>query len=370
MRIVALTTWFPDAVAPSTAPFNLNHVQAVAAEHEVHVIHVRLGGRGAVVREEFGGVAVTRLPLSPKKPWSYLAVARTLAGALNQADVLHTMAFTSAAVAAPVMAFRKKPWVHTEHWSGMADPASVSKLWAAFSLLRYVLKLPGAVTAVSTAQAADLARFARPGAMHVVPNVVDVQATLAARRGPDDGVVRLVGVGGLIERKRPGLALEALRLLRESGINASLTWVGDGPLRAELEAASHPAGLADAFTITGMVAPERVTEELRKADVFILPTRHETFCVSAAEAVAAGLPAVVSELPAVRDFLTARNSVLVHGDSATDFADGVREAIQRFSTVSSADIAATIGASLGRAAIGAKFSSIYAGVTARSKHGS
>lgn len=363
MRVIVFTTWFPDAATPATAPFNLNHVKSVADDHEVRVIHVRLGGSGPIVSEDFDGVPVTRMPLSPRRPWEFAAVARQLAQAQRHADVLHTMAFTSAVIAAPVHAFNRTPWVHTEHWSGMADPASVSKVWAAFSWLRYVLKLPSAVTAVSAAQAQQLRRFARKGAITVVPNVVHAQALPATRQGSANGSPRLVSVGGLIDRKRPQLALEALRLLRGDGIDASLTLVGDGPLRAELEAAAAAAGLSGEVAITGLVAPEQVREELRAADVFILPTSHETFCVSAAEAVAAGLPAVVTDLSAVRDFLTEHNSVLVPGDTAADFAAGVREALARFATVPAGDIAATIGDRLGCGVVGAKFSAIYTEVS-------
>ena len=369
MRIVVFTTWFPDDSAPSTAPFNLSHAQAIATKHEVHVFHVRLGAGTEIVSEVFGGVSVTRMPLRMKRPWEYLAVARELAGALQSADVLHTMAFTSAVVAAPIQALSRAPWVHTEHWSGMADPASVSKLWAALAWLRNVLKFPGAVTAVSTAQAADLARFARRGAMHVVPNVVEQHGDLATRAGQGTGVVRIVSVGGLIERKRPELAMEVVRVLKDRGVDASLTWVGDGPLRAELEAAAGAAGISDRFTVTGLLPPQRVHVEMRNADVFLLPTRHETFCVSAAEAVVAGLPVVVTDLPAVRDFLSGSNSVLVTGDTGESYADGVQQALETFAAVPSTAISDTLGDSLGSDSIGKKFTKIYRTLAVQHKPG-
>ncbi|MFQ4147209.1 glycosyltransferase [Arthrobacter sp. LAPM80] len=364
MRVLVLATWFPDAAAPHQAPFNLSHVQAIAARHEVQVIHVRLGGRGKVVSEQYGGVTVTSVPFSPTKPWRYLAVARLLTRALRDADVLHTMAFSAAALATPVSAFARTPWVHTEHWSGMADPASVSKAWAAVAWLRYILKLPQAVTAVSQAQSRQLQVFARKGAVHVVPNVVQGQPPLAARSGRLDGGVRLVGVGGLIEGKRPELALDALGVLRGKGIDASLTWVGDGPLRNDLQAQAGRLGLGEHFSITGMVAPEEVTSQMRKTDVFILPSAHETFCMAAAEAVAQGVPAVVTDLPAVRDFLSAKNSVLVSGNAAADFADGVEQALEIFADVSPEEISATLGDNLGSSAVASKFSEIYESITA------
>lgn len=367
MRVLVLATWFPDAAAPHQAPFNLSHVQAIAANQEVRVIHVRLGGHGEDISEEYGGVSVTRVSLSPKKPWQYLSFVRLLARALSDADVLHTMAFSAAALAAPVSAFARIPWVHTEHWSGMTDPVRVSKTWAAVSWLRYILKLPQRVTAVSHAQATQLQPFARKGAVHVVANVVQGQPPLAPRSGTVDGGVRLVGVGGLIEGKRPELALEALSVLRGKGIDASLTWVGDGPLRTDLEAQAARLGLGWEFSITGMVNPDQVTMELRKADVFILPSAHETFCMAAAEAVAQGLPVVITDLPAVRDFLSAKNSVLVGGNTAADFAKGVERALENFADVSPEEISATIGSGLGRSVAGSKFSQIYAAITESKK---
>lgn len=357
-----VATWFPDGKAPSTAPFNLNHVQAIASRHEVKVIHVRLGGSGGPVSEQFGGVQVLRMPLSPRKPAGCLALVRKLRAELRSADVLHTMAFTAAAVAAPVQVFSRKPWVHTEHWSGMAKPSSVSRTWAAFSWLRYILKLPNAVTAVSFGQARQLSRFARRNAVSVVPNVVEAPSPLAECAGMRDGPLRLIFVGGLIARKRPGLAIEALRVLRENGTDARLTLVGDGPLRGALEQQIRDAGLGEHTHLSGLLHPDEVVGEMRESDMLILPTAHETFCMAAAEAIAMGLPAVVTDLPELREFLTPDNSVLVNGTTGRSFADAVTAAQSRFQNVPSVSISATLPTKFSRDGVTQQFSSIYAEV--------
>lgn len=357
-----VATWFPDGGAPSTAPFNLNHVQAIAARHEVKVIHVRLGGSGGRVSEQFGGVQVVRMPLSPRKPAGFLALARQLRAELRTADVLHTMAFTAAAVAAPVQVFSRKPWVHTEHWSGMAKPSTVSKTWMAFSWMRYILKFPNAVTAVSLGQAAQLSKFARRNAVSVVPNVVEAPSPLAERAGTRDGQLRLIFVGGLIARKRPGLAIEALRVLRENGLDVTLTMVGDGPLRGAVEQQIQDAGLGAHAHITGLVHPDEVAREMREADMLILPTAHETFCMAAAEAIAMGLPAVVTDLPELREFLTPHNSVLVNGTTGKSYADAVAAAQSQFLDVPPASISATLPTRFSRLGVTQQFSAIYARV--------
>lgn len=360
MRVLVFTTWFPDAAAPSTAPFNLSHVQAIAAQHEVKVIHVRLGRIGEIEVEDLNGISVTRIPFSPKHPWSFCAVVRYLNVALKQADILHTMAFTSAAVAALARIGSHKPWVHTEHWSGVNNPASVSKVWVAASWLRFILRFPNLVTAVSEAQAVGLRRFSRAGAVCVIPNVVAKSETLAPRKGSNAAWMRLVSVGSLNAGKRPEVAIETLRALRNQGHDVSLTWVGDGPLRDSVEQLIGQYGLGPYVRITGLVSPAQVTEHLRQADIFLLPTAHETFCMAAAEAVAMGLPAVVTDLPAVQDFLSEENSVLVNGETAEDYSEAVSLAMAKFSEVSSAAISRTLPDRFASHSIAEQFTQAYA----------
>src|SRR5699024_785006 len=117
MRVLIVTTWFPDTDHPGTAPFNVAHANAIATKHDVRVVHARLGGRERAEEEEYAGLAVTRVPINPRRP---LAVAHSLITLLRfarGADVVHSMAFSTLGVLAflyPVIARR---WVHTEHWS-------------------------------------------------------------------------------------------------------------------------------------------------------------------------------------------------------------------------------------------------------------
>jgi glycosyltransferase involved in cell wall biosynthesis len=54
-----------------------------------------------------------------------------------------------------------------------------------------------------------------------------------------------------------------------------------------------------------------------------LPTAFETFCVSAAEAIACGLPVVLGATGGQSEFVDASNGVLVASDEASAYADAV-----------------------------------------------
>lgn len=152
--------------------------------------------------------------------------------------------------------------------------------------------------------------FDRIGARNVmtVPLGVDLETfhprrfCAATRRrwaAPDQ--VLLVHCGRLSVEKRTDRSIDALAALRDSGVDARLVIVGDGPLRARLQ--RQAAGLPVDFT--GYVSSrDAVATLLASADVALAPGPHETFGLAALEALACGTPAVVSRTSALAEILS------------------------------------------------------------------
>jgi glycosyltransferase involved in cell wall biosynthesis len=107
-------------------------------------------------------------------------------------------------------------------------------------------------------------------------------------RLPDDGVV--VFVGRVVEDKAPDVLLDAVALLRRTR-PVTLALVGDGPMLEALR--RHEAASATRFF--GFLQPREVARVLAGSDVFALPSRFEPWGAVATEALAAGLPVVLSE---------------------------------------------------------------------------
>ncbi|WP_199547964.1 glycosyltransferase [Streptomyces sp. N35] len=119
--------------------------------------------------------------------------------------------------------------------------------------------------------------------------------------------------------KRPGTAIDALRVLRERGLRVRLVVAGDGPLRARLERRARTLPV----TFLGHVADRGQLAALQAAaDVCLAPGPAETFGLAALEALACGTPVVASASSALPEVLGSAGAVAF--DDGESFADAVQ----------------------------------------------
>ncbi|MBO3664985.1 glycosyltransferase family 4 protein [Microbacterium stercoris] len=357
MRILLLTTWYPTVAAPSSGIFVLKDAELLAREHDVQVVHLaspRLLSAEDEAVDRDRAVPVTRIPMSTTNPLQILAAARRIRPFLTDVDVLHTEAISTLL---PLLAVGVRvPWVHVEHWSALSNPDTIGRARLALPVLRRLLRRPDVVTAVCD-YLADPIRAHRPGPTRVVPCIVPQPETVAPH--PGGAGPRLVAVGGLVERKDPITAVEALRLLHDAGLPASLHFVGDGPLRDAVRARADALGLGENVVLGGVRDQTGVEAELAAADLFLLPTKGENFCVSAAEAIVHGRPAVVGANGGQREYVTDLNGRLVHEQTPEAYASAALELLRRDPRPSADAVAATIGDRFSPARVAEGYAAAY-----------
>lgn len=134
---------------------------------------------------------------------------------------------------------------------------------------------------------------------------------------------RLVFVGTLAQLyKAPDVLLAAVARCRAQGLPVTLTIVGDGKHRAELEALASTLGLSDAVQFLGQVpAGAAVRQQLDRADLFLLPSRQEGLPRAMVEAMARGLPCIGSTVGGIPELLPAEH--LVPPGDAVALADKI-----------------------------------------------
>jgi colanic acid/amylovoran biosynthesis glycosyltransferase len=140
-----------------------------------------------------------------------------------------------------------------------------------------------------------------------------VFAPAAERR--DGGPLRVLNVSRLTGPKGNAVLLEAIADLRDRGVEAEATIVGDGVRRATLERLAGDLGIADRVRFLGAVAQDRIPHELARADVFCLPSFAEGVPVVLMEAMAMEVPVVASAVMGVPELVE-------HGTSGVLVAPG------------------------------------------------
>ena len=171
--------------------------------------------------------------------------------------------------------------------------------------------------ALSQAHQAHMEQMGLPrDRISVVLNGVCDQDPVERPRPPSSPVV-LVFNGVLRHDKRVDLLIEALAAIQDQASLLQLLIAGDGPERKALEAYARSVGVDRRVSWLGWV--DDPTTVLRQADVFVLPSDPgvETLSMAVLEAMAVGLPVVVTDVGSMADAVTADVGFVVPpGDAA------------------------------------------------------
>ncbi len=127
----------------------------------------------------------------------------------------------------------------------------------------------------------------------VLPNPVDF-AGAPRRSQPPERLSRWVFVGGLSERKGVVRLVKAFTVVAREHREVSLTLFGGGALAEQLVEIARGAGVADRLHLPGVVRHRELLAALPGYDLLLAPSTYETFHLAVPEAVAAGLPVIVT----------------------------------------------------------------------------
>lgn len=146
--------------------------------------------------------------------------------------------------------------------------------------------------AISDAVAEDVCRRVAGAKIQVVSNGINTGAIMPRADMALTGPVRIVQVSRLVsETKGQDILIDAVRLLRDRGVETSLTFIGEGPDLEALEARAEGLDV----TFTGNLPRKEIYARLKDFDIMCHPARYEGFGLTVAEGMAAGLPLAVPE---------------------------------------------------------------------------
>ncbi len=223
--------------------------------------------------------------------------------------------------------------VHSRMYRAEFSPLAA---WIGRAMDRTTVPLAACVVAVSAAVAAD-ARRAGVRSVEVIPNGLDLnQLSLDASRDEarrmlavDPGDFVIIALSLLKKQKGIDTLVHAATGLGERGAGMRALIFGEGDQRAEIEELiqkAAPGGMR--VELRGWVPQAR--HWLRGADAYVMPSRWEGLPVALLEAMARGLPCLVTAAPGIEDIVSDQaNGWVVPADNPAALADGLARLMER-----------------------------------------
>jgi len=161
-----------------------------------------------------------------------------------------------------------------------------------------------------------------------VPAELPARGAFRAKHGIPHHAKLILFLGRLSKKKNPDLLLEAFAALDadlKQRTHARLVFAGpdDEGLQASLSQFATKLGVDSSVIFTGSLFNTAKWEAYRDADVFVLPSQNENFGNTAAEAVAAGTPVIVTEGCGIAPLLAGTAGIVVPHD-ATAISQALR----------------------------------------------
>lgn len=349
--VCMLTTGFPRFKGDLFGTF-VWELAAALARDGVEVEVVAPHEAGLPRRERMGPVSVRRFVYVWPRRWQCLAYGGGIPANLQGrwAARLQVPLFLLGFALEARRACRRADIVHC-HWS----PVGWVGLWAAGGrpvvlsvrgsdtnwlekglfgrLLGRVYHRVAAVVGVSRAIVARLERLGvEPKKLHAVANGVDPRFapadSSAARQSlglPAEGPL-LLFVGLLAPVKGVDILLQALERLQ--GARWHCVVVGDGGLRAALEAQAAQAGLKDRVRFVGARPSDEIPLWMNAADALVLPSRSEGRPNVVLEAQACALPVVATRVGGTPELVEDGDTgLLVDPDDVEGLAGGIERVL-------------------------------------------
>jgi len=278
------------------------------------------------------------LPLPTRAPYRLtlpLVSRRNLNGVIKHLSVVHVHSpFVTGWMGLRYSRRYGMPIVYTYHTQLEAYAHYVpfeqnATRFAATQLTRTFANLTDAVIVPTRAMAQRLLEMGVRVRVEIVPSGIDVARFGAGRRddavrarmGARPGERLVLSVGRLAKEKNLELLLRALAEVRDDSVR--LAFVGDGPMRVELEELARGLGVGARTRFLGVLPRHELPGLYASADAFAMPSTTETQGLVLAEALAAGGRVIASDSAQSRDVLDGAG--IVADPTSRGFAQALRD---------------------------------------------
>jgi glycosyltransferase involved in cell wall biosynthesis len=381
-KILWLPGWYPNILSPYDGDFIQRHAQAVALFQELTIIYVRKDEKAVVtknvktiynlhgkVREiivyyhslKTGISLLDKILSSSRYKRVFKNAVSNYIEEYGKPQLAHVHVVSK--VGQLALWLKRKfqvPFIISEHWTGYLPEAKFGikdlNIFQKKSIQR-IFDESQMITVVSDVLGKAISKQFRINGYKIVANTVNISIFYPDFR-PTNSPIHFIHVSSLGYQKNIANIIEAFSIVKQKGYDFRLLIIG--PQKRELRELVNKKEMEHFVAYENEVPQDKVASCLRESDALILYSHYETFGCVVIEANACGIPAILSDLPVFREFITENeNGIFVTPGNPVELANTLENFILGMYRINKQSIAEKTAERFNYSKVGKEFVAIY-----------
>ena len=296
MNILVLTHSYPDQKYKWRGIFVKEQVEALGLKHDIIVVYFKVD-------------------YSHFAPFSHYSYQKNRKGRVTEYEVTINRSF-------PVITKIKflsdtyRFIILTEH----SRIKSYFRSWFHKQCVNYTLKKTACIISVSNALKEEIVSLCQRPVI-VIHNIVDVNKFHLS----DSGQVKIFNIGflGGLNNNNKGLDLLLKSVSQLERRNFVLHIGGNGILLDNFKKMARELGIEQNCKFYGEISRNEIADFYSKLDIFVLPSRYETFGIVLIEAMACGIPVIATKCGGPQEIVTPTTGILIQKENTEELKSAI-----------------------------------------------
>lgn len=373
-KIFCWAGWYRLSADDYKAIFIKKHLEIISEIADVYCFHIthqknQKWFKKYTLKENFGDVHIHIIPaFFPLKMLGYFLIPVIeyfrAKRRLKKIDIFHLhCSYPYSAFTLFLRIFNIKKWILTEHWSGYTF---FDNHYARLNiLLKYLIKIflcrcKKVSTPSEFLMNQMIKRFSfLSNKIFLTHNLIIIPDTIPNTKIFNQ-TLKLLSISNLTDYpKNISFLLEVIKEVSNQ-IPITLDIYGDGSDKEFLIKKAQQLNILNKIVFfKGKVSNDKISEIYHQYNAFILLSRFETFSIVTAEAIAHGLPAIVTKCGGPEEFVNESNGYLVPINDLNATVNAILDLYQNYSTFSPQKVQQTIIHKYNKDIIKQQFEQLY-----------